>query len=277
MRLTRADRSVLSDWWFTVDRLMFFGLLLLMGAGLVLSLAASPPVAARYNLEPFYFVRRQAFLLLPAVAIMFAASTLTPKQIRRASLVIFLTGIAMMAVILVTGPEIKGAKRWLELGPFSLQPSEFVKPAFVVLTAWLFNEAQKRRDIPGIQLAVALYAVFAVLLVMQPDFGQTLLVTLVWGALVFMAGMQSPMGRSARARRGGRNRVGLFPRAARRIAHRPLPRSRLRRYLPDRPLRSNPSCMAAGSGGGRARGRSKTCCPTPIPTSSSPWRRRNTG
>ncbi|MGC1712661.1 MAG: putative lipid II flippase FtsW [Methyloceanibacter sp.] len=189
MRLTRADRSVLSDWWFTVDRLMFFGLLLLMGAGLVLSLAASPPIAARYNLEPFYFVRRQAFLLLPAVAIMFAASTLTPKQIRRASLVIFLTGIAMMAVILVTGPEIKGAKRWFELGPFSIQPSEFVKPAFVVLTAWLFNEAQKRRDVPGIQLAVALYAVFTVLLVMQPDFGQTLLVTLVWGALVFMAGI----------------------------------------------------------------------------------------
>jgi len=96
MRLTRADRSVLSDWWFTVDRLMFFGLLLLMGAGLVLSLAASPPIAARYDLEPFYFVRRHAALLLPAVAIMFAASTLTPKQIRRASLVIFLVGIVAM-------------------------------------------------------------------------------------------------------------------------------------------------------------------------------------
>jgi cell division protein FtsW len=189
MRLTRADKSVLSDWWFTVDRLMFFGLLLLMGLGVVLSLAASPPIAAKYNLEPFYFVRRQAALLLPAVAIMFAASTLTPKQIRRASLIIFLAGIALMAVILAVGPEIKGAKRWLQLGPVSLQPSEFVKPAFIVLTAWLFNEAQKRRDVPGIQLAVALYAVFAVLLIMQPDFGQTLLVTLVWGALVYMAGI----------------------------------------------------------------------------------------
>ena len=94
-----------------------------------------------------------------------------------------------MGLILFLGPEIKGAKRWLELGPFSLQPSEFVKPAFVVLTAWLFNEAQKRRDVPGIELAVALYVVFAVLLIMQPDFGQTLLVTLVWGALVFMAGI----------------------------------------------------------------------------------------
>jgi cell division protein FtsW len=189
MRITRADKSVLSDWWFTVDRLMFFGLLLLMGAGLVLSFAASPPVAAKYHLEPFYFVRRHAVMLLPAVAITFAASTLAPKQIRRASLVIFLTGIGLMILILFLGPEVKGAKRWLELGTFSLQPSEFAKPAFVVLTAWLFNESQKRKDVPGLELAILLYGVFALLLVLQPDFGQTMLVTLVWGALFFMAGI----------------------------------------------------------------------------------------
>jgi cell division protein FtsW len=189
MRITRADKSVLSDWWFTVDRLMFFGLILLMGAGIVLSLAASPPIAAKYDLEPFYFVRRQAMLLIPCVAILFAASTLTPKQIRRASLIIFVVGIALMALILLVGPEIKGAKRWLQLGAFSLQPSEFVKPAFVVLTAWLFNESQKRNDVPGIELALVLYAVFMLMLVLQPDFGQTLLVTLVWGALFFMAGI----------------------------------------------------------------------------------------
>jgi cell division protein FtsW len=189
MRITRADRSVLSDWWFTVDRLMFFGLLLLMGAGLVLSLAASPPIAERYDLEHFHFVRRHAVLLIPAVAILFAASTLTPKQIRRTAFVIFLTGIALMILILFLGPEIKGAKRWLQIGSFSLQPSEFVKPAFIVLTAWLFNESQKRKDVPGLELAILTYAVFALLLVLQPDFGQTLLITLVWGALFYMAGI----------------------------------------------------------------------------------------
>jgi cell division protein FtsW len=189
MRLTRADKSVLSDWWFTVDRLMLFGLLLLMGAGLVLSLAASPAIAEKYDLEYFYFVRRHAALLLPALAIMFAASTLTPKHIRRASLVIFLVGIALMILILLLGPEVKGAKRWLQFGGFSLQPSEFVKPAFIVLTAWLFNESQKRKDVPGLELAILLYAIFALLLVLQPDFGQTLLVTLVWGALFYMAGI----------------------------------------------------------------------------------------
>jgi cell division protein FtsW len=189
MRITRADRSVLSEWWFTVDRLTFFGLLLLMGAGLVLSLAASPAIAAKFNLEPFYFVRRQALLIIPCVAILFAASTLTPRQIRRASLIIFIAGIALMAVALLVGPEIKGAQRWLQLGAFSIQPSEFVKPAFVVLTAWLFNESQKRSDVPGIELALVLYGIFALMLVLQPDFGQTLLVTLVWGALFFMAGI----------------------------------------------------------------------------------------
>jgi cell division protein FtsW len=189
MRITRADRSVLSDWWFTVDRLMFFGLLLLMGAGLVLSLAASPPIAERYDLEHFHFVRRHAVLLIPAVAILFAASTLTPKQIRRTAFVIFLTGLALMILILFLGPEIKGAKRWLQIGSFSLQPSEFVKPAFIVLTAWLFNESQKRKDVPGLELAILTYAVFALLLVLQPDFGQTLLITLVWGALFYMAGI----------------------------------------------------------------------------------------
>ncbi|MGV1014643.1 MAG: putative lipid II flippase FtsW [Methyloceanibacter sp.] len=180
---------MLSDWWFTVDRLMFFGLLLLMGAGLVLSLAASPPIAVKYDLEPFYFVRRHAALLLPALAIMFAASTLTPKQIRRASLIVFIVGCLLMALVIFVGPEVKGARRWLQMGMISLQPSEFVKPAFVVLTAWLFNETQKRRDVPGIELAIALYGIFLTLLVLQPDFGQALLVTLVWGALFYMAGI----------------------------------------------------------------------------------------
>jgi cell division protein FtsW len=189
MRITRADRSVLSDWWFTVDRLMFFALLLLMVTGLMLSLAASPPIAERFDLEPFYFVRRHAMLLLPAVIIMFTVSTLTPKQIRRTALIVFVIGIGLMILILFLGPEINGAKRWLQVGAFSLQPSEFVKPAFIVLTAWLFNESQKRKDVPGLELAILLYGIFALLLVLQPDFGQTLLVTLVWGALFYMAGI----------------------------------------------------------------------------------------
>ena len=255
MRITRAEKSVLSDWWFTVDRLMFFGLLLLMGAGLVLSLAASPPIAAKFNFEPFYFVRRQAAMLLPGIVIMFAASTLTPKQIRRASLIIFVVGIALMAATMLVGPEIKGAKRWLQVGFFSIQPSEFVKPAFVVLTAWLFNESQKRKDVPGIELALALYGIFALMLVLQPDFGQTLLVTLVWITLFFMAGI-SLFWIGALGLAGlGWHRVGLFSRAACRLAHRPLPQSGLRRHLSGRQGARTRFFMAAGSAAAPARAR----------------------
>ncbi len=205
--------------------------------------------------EPFYFVRRHAALLLPAMAIMFAASTLTPKQIRRASFVIFVVGIALMALILVLGPEIKGAKRWLQFGALSIQPSEFVKPAFVVLTAWLFNESQKRPDVPGIQLAVALYAIFATLLIMQPDFGQTLLVTLVWGALFYMAGINMVwIAALGRRRALPASPPPIFscptsPRASTASSIRPL-------ATPTRPTaRSTRFCMAAGSGGGPARAR----------------------
>jgi cell division protein FtsW len=189
MRLTRADRSLISDWWFTVDRPMLFALILLMGAGLVLSLAASPPIAAKFDLDPFHFVQRQALLLIPSIFIMLWGSLLSPKQIRRASLVIFLVGVALMVATMMVGPEIKGARRWIQFADFSLQPSEFVKPAFVVLTAWLFNESQKRTDVPGLELSLVAYASFVLLLVLEPDFGQTLLVTLVWGTMFFMAGM----------------------------------------------------------------------------------------
>lgn len=189
MRLARADRSILSDWWYTVDRLMFFSVLLLMVAGFVLCFAASPPVAARYGLEPLYFVRREAMMMPLAVIVMFLASTLSPKMIRRVSLVIFFGGLFLMLLALLVGPEIKGAQRWLQFGPLTIQPSEFVKPAFVVLVAWLFSEHQTRKNVPGVQLAFLLYGAFVTLLVLEPDFGQTLLVTLVWGGLFFMAGM----------------------------------------------------------------------------------------
>jgi len=190
MRLTRSDRSVLSDWWFTIDRLMLSAILLLMLGGLVLSMAASPPIADRLGLEPYHFVKRHALFLLPASLIVFAASLLNPKQMRRLSLALVAIGFGLMVATLIAGPEIKGATRWLQIGPFSLQPSELVKPGFVVVCAWLFSESQRRKDMPGWQMAAGLYIAFVVLLVLQPDFGQVLLVSIVWGGLFFLAGLQ---------------------------------------------------------------------------------------
>ena len=115
-------------------------------------------------------------------------SLLSPASVRRLALAVLLGALALMAIVLLTGAEINGARRWLHFGGYSLQPSEFAKPAFVVLSAWLLAEGERRPDMPAMPLAVALYLVFAGLLVLQPDVGQTLLVSLVWCALFLLAG-----------------------------------------------------------------------------------------
>ncbi len=189
MRLARSDRSLLSDWWFTIDRWLLTAVLLLIAAGMVLSLAASPPVATRLGLDPYHFVTRHMVLALPAVILLIAVSMLSPRQMRRLALLLYGGGMALMVATLFLGAEIKGATRWLQVGGLSLQASEFVKPAFVVLMAWLLAERQKRADMPALPIAVAIYLAFVGLLVLQPDFGQALLVTFVWGGMLFMAGV----------------------------------------------------------------------------------------
>lgn len=189
MKLTRADRSLISDWWFTVDRLLLSAVILLILSGVILSLAASPSVASRLGLDAFHFFKRHALVVVPAVALMLSVSLMSPRLIRRTSLILFGVCIALMVVTMFVGTEIKGAVRWLQFGGLSLQPSEIAKPAFVVVCAWLFSEAQARDDVPSLPLAIVFYAVFVALLVLQPDFGQAFLVTLVWGSLFFLAGM----------------------------------------------------------------------------------------
>jgi cell division protein FtsW len=188
--ISRAQRTFFSEWWWTVDRLMIGAVLALMLIGIVLLLAASPPVAIRLGLDPFYFVHRQALFLLPALFVLFATSSLSPRQVRRVALVVFLISLALVAATLFVGPEIKGARRWLNLFGMSLQPSEFLKPAFVVLVAWAFSESGRRPEMPATLLAFALLALSVTLLVQQPDFGQTVLLTLAWGALFFLSGLR---------------------------------------------------------------------------------------
>jgi cell division protein FtsW len=188
--LSRAQRTPIGEWWWTVDRLTLAAIGALMLAGVVLSLAASPPVAGRLGLDPFYFVNRHILYLLPAIAVMLGVSFLNPKQIRRLSLVVFAISVVMVAATPYFGPEIKGARRWLVLLGLNIQPSEFLKPAFVILVSWLFGESAKRPDMPANAFSLALLIVVVALLVVQPDFGQTMLIALVWSALFFMAGMR---------------------------------------------------------------------------------------
>jgi cell division protein FtsW len=156
----------------------------------VLSLAASPPVAGRLGLDPFYFVNRHILFLAPTIAVLLAVSFLSPNQIRKLSLIVFAISLIMVAVTPIFGAEIKGAKRWLIIFGVNIQPSEFLKPAFVILVAWLFGESAKRPDMPANAISLALLLAVVSLLVIQPDFGQTMLIVLVWSALFFMAGMR---------------------------------------------------------------------------------------
>lgn len=189
IRLARTNRSHIAQWWWTVDKLTLFGLFSLMLIGGVLALAASPAVAMRIHLPPFHFVYRQLFFFMPAVATIIGVSLLDVRQVRRLAALVFVTAFTLMVLTLLIGPEVKGAHRWLQIGPIALQPSEFVKPSFVVLAAWMFAEAQRTPGFPGTLIALALYGMVVSVLALQPDFGQLMLVTLAFGAVFFMAGL----------------------------------------------------------------------------------------
>jgi cell division protein FtsW len=183
--VSRAERSAFADWWWTVDRWTLAAVGALMVLGLVLTLAGSPPVAERLGLPTFHFVNRQVIYLIPSAALLIATSFLSPRHVRRAALLTFVVGMVLIGLALVFGHEIKGARRWI----FGIQPSEFVKPAFVVLAAWAFAEGGRRRDVPANVFALLLLPATIVPLIMQPDFGQTMLISIVWAALFFMAGL----------------------------------------------------------------------------------------
>ncbi len=185
----RNEKSLLTSWWWTVDKWMFAALLALMIGGILLAMAASPPVAQRLGLSNFHFVYRQIIFDIPALILLFGCSMLDAKQVRRLSLVIVVGGFGLMVMALLFGSPVKGATRWIQIAGFALQPSELVKPGFVVLSAWLFSECLKRPDIPGRTLASILFAGFVGLLLLQPDFGQTLLVGAVWFIMFFMTGL----------------------------------------------------------------------------------------
>jgi cell division protein FtsW len=188
--VSRTRRTAFAEWWWTVDHLLLFALGALMLAGIILLLAASPPVATKLGLEPFHFVNRQGLYLVPAIAIMVGTSFLSPRQVRRVALVVFIVGVALLAATLHFGAEVKGARRWIVMFGLNIQPSEFVKPAFVILVAWLFSESARKPDMPANGAALALLLLVVGLLVLQPDFGQTMLIAMIWGALFFMSGMR---------------------------------------------------------------------------------------
>ncbi len=185
----RTNRSPWAEWWWTSDRWLFATVSFLIFAGVLLGMAASPAIAEKLRYDPFHFVTRQIAFAVLALAVMLFVSLLSVKKIRLFAFLGFLAGLALMAAALFVGPEIKGAHRWLDIGPLSVQPSEFTKPAFVILCAACLAQWRRTRHWSGMAAAVGLYAAFVFLLTQQPDFGQTMLVTATFGALLFFAGI----------------------------------------------------------------------------------------
>jgi cell division protein FtsW len=186
---SRLDTSPISNWWWNIDRWFLAAFLSLLGLGIVLSFAASPAVAERIGLDSFHFATRQIIFSIPALGVMLAVSFFSPRQIRRLALVMLCAMLVLMVAVLYVGVEVKGARRWLSLAGMSIQPSEFLKPAFVVICAWLFAEHKRQPEIPGNLFAMLLLGVVLALLLAQPDMGQTLLVVGTWGVMFFMAGL----------------------------------------------------------------------------------------
>jgi cell division protein FtsW len=193
MRLfSRTDTSMFGRWWWTVDRWLLAAILLLYMLGIVMSLASSPAVAQRLDVDSFFFVRRQLMFIVPSIGFLIGFSLMPVLTVRRIAALIYVVGLFCLVAVLFVGPDIKGATRWLLIGPFNFQPSEFVKPAFACVTAWMFSEQKKSDGLPGNVIAVALYIVTIGLVFSEPDVGQSVLITTVFLVQFFLAGL--PLG-----------------------------------------------------------------------------------
>ncbi len=189
IQVPRDDRSLIGQWWWTVDRWTLGAVLAIMAFGVLLTLAASPPAAERIGADSFLFAKRQFVFLPIALMVMLAISLASPRHVRRLALLVFVGSLVALALTFVIGVEIKGARRWISLPGLSVQPSEFVKPSLAVISAWLLAQARAERRAPGYLLSTVLVGVTLGLLLMQPDLGMSIVVAAVWAAQLFVVGL----------------------------------------------------------------------------------------
>lgn len=185
----RALEPIIPRWWRTIDKWSMTAVMVLFGIGLLLGLAASVPLASRNNLDPYYYVQKQALFGSLAMLVMAGTSMMSPQMIRRLGIMGFgIALLALMALPFIGQDHGKGAVRWLSIGGFSLQPSEFLKPCFIIVTAWLMAAAQEVNGPPGKVMSLVITIIVSLFLAMQPDFGQTMLILFGWSVIYFVAG-----------------------------------------------------------------------------------------
>lgn len=186
--LSRTSRNPIAKWWWTVDRQMVIGVMVLLGMGFFAAFAASPAVAQHIGKSTYYFANKQLVFLALAAFVFLAVSMLDAIWIRRLAVLMLVGAIGGVVLTLFAGVTVKGASRWLHIFGVSIQPSEMLKPAFVVVVAWLLARQRARFKAHDIWYALALLIGCCLLLAMQPDFGQTILLALVWMCLFYLAG-----------------------------------------------------------------------------------------
>lgn len=185
----KAGEPVLPRWWRTIDKWALSAILILFGIGMLLGLAASVPLAEKNNLEPFYYVKRQAFFGITALIVMVGLSMLSPVKVRRIGVIGFFFAFVALLLLPVFGTDFgKGAVRWFSLGFASFQPSEFLKPGFVIIAAWFIAAAHEVAGPPGRLYSFILAGIIVTLLALQPDFGQASLVLFSWMVMYFIGG-----------------------------------------------------------------------------------------
>lgn len=185
---SRTDRSFLGRWWWTIDRTLLVCFLLLAIMGVVLVTTASPPVAERINLDSYHFLKRHMMFLLPSLVGMGVVSMMPPRMVWRLASIVFILSLFAMLAVLFVGDEIKGARRWIRLFGFSVQPSEFAKVSFAIVSAWFMAQQKEKKKFPGYAVSGGLYLLTVLLIILEPDLGMTMAVTLIWCAQVFLAG-----------------------------------------------------------------------------------------
>ena len=185
----RYKRNLLEIWWSSVDRISMMVIFTIIAFSVIMVITASPAVAERIGLEPFYFMKRQILHLIIGLGLIIFFSFLPVVAVRRIAIIGFILCLGCLVAVLLWGPDIKGAKRWIGIAGFSLQPSEFAKPLFAVVTAWILSASFEDRNFPAFKISLFIYLAFISLLILQPDFGMVMTVTLIWIGQLFLAGL----------------------------------------------------------------------------------------
>jgi cell division protein FtsW len=186
---SRADNSLLGRWWWTVDRWTLGAIGLLISIGFVMMQAASPAVAERIGTSRDLFILKQIFFLVLAGSVVVGVSLLSPRNIKRLAIVGCLAALGLTVATMMVGVEIKGARRWISLPGMTIQPSEFLKPCFAVVAAWLIAEGRRTRRFPGMLAAFGVFGLILMLLKSQPDIGMLAVVTVVFLAQLYIGGL----------------------------------------------------------------------------------------